>query len=54
MSHNIILTQAEIDHKIKRIAFQIYETYVDEQEIVLAGIAQNGFILAGIFADAFH
>jgi len=52
MSHNIILTQAEIDHKIKRIAFQIYETYVDEQEIVLAGIAQNGFILAGKIADA--
>jgi pyrimidine operon attenuation protein/uracil phosphoribosyltransferase len=52
MSQNIILTQAEIDHKIKRIAFQIYETYVDEQEIVLAGIAQNGFILAGKIADA--
>ncbi|MBU3682265.1 MAG: phosphoribosyltransferase [Flavobacterium sp.] len=46
MSHNIILTQTEIDHKIKRIAFQIYETYVDEKEIVIAGIAQNGFILA--------
>lgn len=46
MSQNIILTQAEIDHKIKRIAYQIYETYVDEKEIVIAGIAQNGFILA--------
>jgi pyrimidine operon attenuation protein/uracil phosphoribosyltransferase len=46
MSQNIILTQAEIDHKIKRIAYQIYETYVDEKEIVIAGIAHNGFILA--------
>lgn len=52
MSQNIILTQAEIDHKIKRIAYQIYETYVDEKEIVIAGIAQNGFILAQKIANA--
>jgi len=52
MSQNIILTQPEIDHKIKRIAYQIYETYVDEKEIVIAGIAQNGFILAQKIADA--
>jgi len=52
MSQNIILTQAEIDHKIKRIAYQIYETYVDEKEIVIAGIAQNGFILAKKIANA--
>lgn len=52
MSHNIILTQTEIDHKIKRIAFQIYETYVDEKEIVIAGIAQTGFILAQKIARA--
>jgi pyrimidine operon attenuation protein/uracil phosphoribosyltransferase len=46
MSKNIILTNLEIEHKIKRIAYQIYETFVDEQEIVIAGIASNGFILA--------
>lgn len=46
MSKNIILTNQEIEHKIKRIAFQIYETYVDEEEIVLAGIASNGFVFA--------
>jgi pyrimidine operon attenuation protein/uracil phosphoribosyltransferase len=51
MSQNIILTQAEIDHKIKRIAYQIYETFVDENEIVLAGIAHNGFILAQKIAE---
>lgn len=43
---NIILTQKEIAHKIKRIAYQIYETFADEQEIVIAGIAQNGYIFA--------
>ncbi len=46
MSKNIILNNQEIEHKIKRIAYQIYETFVDEQEIVIAGIATNGFIFA--------
>lgn len=43
---NVILTHEQIQHKIKRIAYQIYETNVDEQEIVIAGIADNGFVLA--------
>jgi pyrimidine operon attenuation protein/uracil phosphoribosyltransferase len=52
MSQNIILTHQEIEHKIKRIAYQIYETFVDEEEIVIAGIATNGFIFAQKIADA--
>lgn len=43
---NIILTHEQIQHKIKRIAHQIYETNVNEKEIVIAGIAENGFIFA--------
>lgn len=46
MGKNIILTNQEIEHKIKRIAYQIYETFIEEQEVVLAGIASNGFIFA--------
>lgn len=45
MGHNIILQHQEIEHKIRRIAYQIYETFADEQVIVLAGIANNGYIL---------
>ena len=45
MSH-IILTQQEIEHKTTRMAYQIYETFSDEKEVVLAGIASNGYILA--------
>lgn len=41
---NIILTQQEIIHKTRRIAYQIYETFSDEKEIVLAGIASNGYV----------
>lgn len=43
---NIILTRQEIEHKIKRIAYQVYETFSDEQEVVIAGIASNGYIFA--------
>lgn len=46
MSKNIILNHQEIEHKIKRIAYQIYETFVDEEEIVIAGISNNGFVFA--------
>ena len=46
MSKDIILTNQEIEHKIKRIAYQIYETFVDEEEIVIAGIASNGYTFA--------
>lgn len=43
---NIILTQQEIDHKTRRIAYQIYETFPDDTEVVLAGIANNGYLFA--------
>jgi pyrimidine operon attenuation protein/uracil phosphoribosyltransferase len=43
MSKIIILTNQEIEHKIKRIAYQIYETFV-EKEVVR--ITNNGFVFA--------
>jgi len=46
MGQNIILNHQEIEHKIRRIAYQIYETFADEKEIVLAGVANNGYLLA--------
>ena len=42
----IILNKTQINHKIKRIAYQIYESNVEENEIILAGIADSGFELA--------
>ncbi len=42
LQENTILTHNEIKHKIKRIAFQIYESNVNEKEIILAGIESNG------------
>jgi pyrimidine operon attenuation protein/uracil phosphoribosyltransferase len=52
MSQNVILTHQEIEHIIKRIAYQIYETFVDEEEIIIAGIASNGFIFAQKIANS--
>lgn len=43
---NIILTHQEIEHKTKRIAYQIYETFANESEIVIAGISNSGFTFA--------
>ena len=42
----IILTHKEIAHKTKRIAYQIFETFVNDEEVILAGIANNGYIFA--------
>ncbi|MEB3802265.1 phosphoribosyltransferase [Flavobacterium columnare] len=46
MNTNIILNNIEIEFKMKRIAYQIYETFIDEKEIIIAGIQGNGSILA--------
>ncbi|MEJ6791357.1 MAG: phosphoribosyltransferase family protein [Lacinutrix sp.] len=43
---NCILSHEEINHKIRRIAYQIYEANSNEDEVILAGIDSNGYILA--------
>lgn len=42
----LILNQTEISHKIKRIAYQIYESNFQEDRVILAGIMNSGFELA--------
>ena len=48
---NIILTNEEILHKTKRISYQILETFVEEKEVVIAGIANSGFTFAQKIAE---
>lgn len=43
---NNILSHLQIQHKIRRIAYQIYEANVDEQEIIVAGIEGGGLDFA--------
>lgn len=51
MTKNIILNQQQIDQIVKRIAYQIYETFVDETEVVIAGIANSGYTFAQKIAN---
>lgn len=46
MSKNIILNNQEIEHKTRRIAYQIYETFVEEEEVIIAGISKSGYVFA--------
>lgn len=43
---NLILDPSQIQKKITRIAYEIYEEHADEKEIVLAGAAPGGYLLA--------
>lgn len=42
----VILNAHQIEQKIKRIAYQIYENNVNESELIIAGIAPNGALFA--------
>jgi len=42
----VILNEQQINQKIKRIAFQILENNTHEDQIFIAGIADNGYIFA--------
>lgn len=48
MSSHSILTAAAIRKKLQRMAFEIIEKNIDEKEIILAGIKDNGVIIAHI------
>jgi len=43
---DVILDKKQIAHKIRRIAYQIYESNVEEKDVVIAGIKENGFTFA--------
>lgn len=48
---NRILTKQQIEHKISRIAYEIYENNYLEKQIYLAGIP-SGYKLAGLLVKA--
>jgi pyrimidine operon attenuation protein/uracil phosphoribosyltransferase len=48
----IILTKNQISQRINRIAYQVYEDNLNEQEIIVAGIAKSGYIFASKIAEA--
>ena len=50
-SRSKILNINEIDQKLKRLAWQVYEKNSDEKEIIVVGISERGLILAKQLAD---
>ncbi len=47
----LVLDHKQIQQKITRIAFEIYERHGGEEEIVFAGITGMGYRLSGLLAD---
>jgi pyrimidine operon attenuation protein/uracil phosphoribosyltransferase len=47
---SLILSNHQVQQKINRIAYQIYEHYYKEEEIVIAGIAAKGYDIAKLLA----
>jgi pyrimidine operon attenuation protein/uracil phosphoribosyltransferase len=45
-SKTLILNARQIQQRIDRIAYQIYENNYLEKEIIIAGISSNGYLLA--------
>ena len=45
-STTLLLNARQIEQRINRIAYEIYEDNFDEKEIIIAGIANSGFIFA--------
>ncbi len=46
MNKTLILNHLQIEQKINRIAHEIFEYNFEEKEIIIAGIADRGFLLA--------
>ena len=46
MARNYILDKETVARKLQRIAYEIIENNLDEQEIILAGIRENGSVIA--------
>ncbi|MEQ8425312.1 MAG: phosphoribosyltransferase family protein [Cyclobacteriaceae bacterium] len=52
LEKSLVLDKSQVEQKIKRIAFEIYENNFKEKSIVLGGIDGQGYSLAELIADA--
>lgn len=54
VNKSIVLNQQQINQKIARIAFEIFENTFEEKELFVAGISGNGFLLAERIVAKLH
>lgn len=43
---NLILNAIQIDQRIVRMAYEIYENNLNEKHLMMAGVSDNGFVFA--------
>lgn len=48
----LVLNSRQIEQRINRIAYQLYEDNFDEPELLIAGIANSGYVFALRLAEA--
>ena len=51
MEKTLVLNKSQLAQKIDRLAWQIYEQNYKEKEIIIAGIANNGVLIAKRIAE---
>tara|TARA_B100000959_G_C14547592_1_gene446257 strand:- start:61 stop:558 length:498 start_codon:yes stop_codon:yes gene_type:complete len=51
MGKSLVLNKEQVQKKIDRLAWQIYEQNYKEKEIIIAGIAKRGVLVAQKLAD---
>lgn len=54
MNKSLILNSKQIQQKINRIAYEIYENNYTEKEIIIAGIVGNGYLFAQKLANVLN
>lgn len=52
MKRTLILNNKQVQQKINRIAYEIFENNYEEKELVIIGIHGSGFVFAKKLADA--
>lgn len=48
---NVILNAVQIDQRIVRMAYEIYEHNLDQKHLIMAGVSENGFRLASMISQ---
>ena len=46
MGKTLVLDSKQIEQRINRIAYELYENNYEEKSLIMAGIAPNGYLLA--------
>ncbi|MEO9967566.1 MAG: phosphoribosyltransferase family protein [Reichenbachiella sp.] len=49
---NLILNAIQIDQRIVRMAYEIYENNLGEKHLIMAGVSENGFLFASKMSEA--